>query len=78
MEILLIVIVAAFFLLIICASTTASMGNERQYGYVSLPDGKTAEGWVEKYESESSGMVSIRINGKTYYTHCSKITLIKK
>jgi hypothetical protein len=78
MEILLIVIVAAFFLLILCASSTASRGSERRYGYVSLPDGKTTEGWVEKYEPESSGMASIRINGKTYYTHCSKITLIKK
>jgi hypothetical protein len=78
MEILLIVIVVAFFLLIICASTAASMGNERQYGYVSLPDGKTVEGWVERYEPEANSMASIRINGKTYYTHCSKITLIKK
>jgi hypothetical protein len=78
MEILLIIIVVAFVLLVISAGTVASMGSERQYGYVSLPNGKTVEGWVEKYEPESSGMVSVRINGKTYYIHCSKITLIKK
>lgn len=78
MEVLLIVIVVTFVLLVICASAAASISNERKYGYVSLPTGITVEGWVEYYEPESSGMANIRIKGRTYYVHCSKITLIKK
>jgi hypothetical protein len=77
MEILLVIIAVTFVLLVICASV-ASANKRRRYGYVSLPTGITVEGWVEYYEPEANGMANVRIKGRTYYVHCSKITLIEK
>jgi hypothetical protein len=79
-------IVTMLILLCICVMATGC-GNKRMFdttwtferAIIFLPDGEKIEGKISTWDDfESSDMIQVTIDGKTYLTHSSNIIMISE
>lgn len=80
------IIIVIVILLIIFSCIELFIGNRQildtamhfDHVIVKLADGKIIEGTVDSWKDfENSDQIQVTINGITYLTHCTNVTLIK-
>lgn len=70
---------AMMFTLSSCNRTIIDTNYTFKYGYIELPTGEIIEGKISSWtDYDNSCQIQLKIDGKTYWTHISRVVLVSE
>lgn len=74
-----IALILVVLMLSACNRTIIDTHYTFKYGYIELPTGEVIEGKISSWtDYDQSDQIQVTINGKTYWTHISRVVLVDK